>query len=430
MKTIHFFIVSLTLLAGFTACKETNVVTEPAPEQDLSKYSNQLILDWNVAAFEAMGGAAYQHSLLASRINAMTHLAMHDALNAVAPKYGTYAFHEKNKDADPIAAAASAAYEVLIGSLPTQHPMLDERLAESLAQVVDGEAKTQGIALGKKVASAILALRQYDGAFDDPISPIPVSSQPGVYQAVPPFDFVFAPQWRVMPTFALQKADQFRSEPFPALNSERYTRDFDEVKRIGQKDSPYRDAEQTAIAKFWYEFSEIGWNRVTRAALAGQKLDLQNTARLFALVNMALADAYIAGWDSKFHYNLWRPYTAIRRADTDGNPNTISDPQWEPSEPTPPVQDYPSTHSALGNAAATVLAQLLGDKVEFTLESSTASPAGSTRTFNSFGQAALENAESRVLAGIHFRFACEKGLELGQKIGEWTVKNHLNPLKD
>lgn len=426
MKTIHFFVVLLTLFVGSTACKETNAITGPEPDQNLAKYSNQVILDWNAVALEAMGGPTYQHSLLASRINAMTHIAMHDALNAVVPKYQTYAFNQRDKAAHPIAAAASAAYEVLVGSFPDQKLMLDERLKASLAKVEEGEAKTRGITLGKKVAAAILSLRQKDKAFDDPIANVPVSDVPGVYQTVPPFDFIFAPQWTTMPTFALQKADQFRIEPFPAMASERYAQDFNEVKRIGQKDSPYRSAEQTSIAKFWYEFSEMGWNRVTAAALKTKKLDLWATARLFALVDIALADAYIAGWDSKFHYNFWRPYTAIRRAETDGNPNTAADLQWEPSEPTPPVHDYPSTHSALGSAAATVLAQVLGDNVQFTFESSTAT--GSPRTFKSFTQAANENAESRVLAGIHFRFSCEKGLELGKAIGEWTVKNYLSPL--
>jgi hypothetical protein len=143
---------------------------------------------------------------------------------------------------------------------------------------------------------------------------------------------------------------------------------------------------------------------------------------------MAIADAYTAGWDSKVYYNFWRPYTAIRKAAMDENHKTSPEENWEPQEPTPPVHDYPSTHSALGNAAATVLASLLGDSTGFTMSSPTAVPAGSTRTFNSFSEAAIENANSRVMAGIHFRFSCEAGLELGKKIGKWTIENHLKPL--
>ena len=146
-----------------------------------------------------------------------------------------------------------------------------------------------------------------------------------------------------------------------------------------------------------------------------------------ALVNMALADSYTAGWDSKFFYNHWRPYTAIRHAENDGNPQTAASADWEPLMPTPPVHDYPSTHSALGNAAATVLASLLGNETPFTMTSNTAQPSGSTRSFRSFHEAADENADSRVMAGIHFRFACEAGQTLGNKVGKWTVENHLRP---
>jgi hypothetical protein len=424
MKNILVPIILALLFLFQAACKEKNDVP------DLGQYSNQIILDWNLVAFETMGGAATEHGLLAVRVYAMAHLAMHDALNAVAQRYQTYTFHQKNVEADPIAAVASAAYGVLVASNPDQKSMLDGQLAESLAKVPEGKSKAEGIELGKAAAAAILAHRQNDGAFQDPIGVIPPSNgQPGTYQAVPPFDFVFAPHWRTMQTFSLENPEQFRMAIHPALSSDRYTTDFNEVKIIGQKDSPERNGEQSLIAKFWYEYSELGWNRITRVAVAERKLDILATARLFALVNMALSDAYTAGWDANFHYNFWRPYTAIRSAETDGNPNTLADLQWEPAEPTPPVQDYPSTHSALGNAAAYVLASVLGDSTEFTFSSPTAVPANVSRSFQSFSQAANENAESRVLAGIHFRFSCEKGQELGNKIGKWTMENHLKPVK-
>ncbi len=425
MKQMLILIAFSLLSAWQIACKDN-----PAePGNDLEQYSNQIILDWNLAAYEAMGGASYQHSLLAARINAMTHIAMHDALNAVAPRYQTYAFHQKNSDADPIAAAASAGYEVLVNQLPAAKPLLDSCLAASLATVPEGSAKTQGIELGKQAAAAILALRKNDGAFENPIV-VPVGTGlAGEYQVVPPFDFVFAPFWKTMQPFALENPGQFRIIPQPALTSQTYAEDFDEVKRIGQKDSTYRSAGQTAIAMFWYEFSEAGWNRVARVAAVDKKLGLLATARLFALVDMALADAYTAGWDSKFHFNFWRPFTAIRAADLDGNENTEADPNWEPLMPTPPVQDYPSTHSALGNAAATVLTSVLGENVGFTMHSPTAQVPGSARSYNSFLQAADENAESRVVAGIHFRFSCEKGQELGNNVGLWIVEHHLRPVE-
>jgi hypothetical protein len=196
---------------------------------------------------------------------------------------------------------------------------------------------------------------------------------------------------------------------------------------VGKINSSSRTADQSAYAKWWYELSEIGWNRIARVTATEHSQGLFATARLFALLNMAMADSYIAGWDSKFYYNLWRPYTAIRAAATDGNDNTLEDLNWEPAEPTPPVPDYPSTHSTLGNAAAAVLTLFFGNHAGFTMTSTTAVPAGTLRSFDSFKEAANENADSRVRAGIHFRFACNAGQKLGNEVGMWTLRNHLYP---
>lgn len=396
---------------------------------DLEILSNDVVLEWNEVAYQAFGGKAYQHSLMASRINAMAHIAMHDALNAVYPVYSTYAFTGKDPGADPIAAAASAAHAVLVHEIPEKKPFLDSALQRSLSAILDEEAKNRGILLGQKAGQAIVKARAEDGSAGNPFSPVPPSGQAGVYQAVPPFDILFAPYWVDVKPFGLQSKSQFRSAPHPSLGSDEYAEAFNEVKEIGKLNSAVRTEEQTAYSSFWYEFSEAGWNRVARIAAANKKLGLLETARLFALVDIALADAYIAGWDSKFHYNLWRPYTAIRNAHLDGNSQTAEDLQWEPAMPTPPVQDYPSTHSALGNAAATVMEKILGGQTPFTMASPTGLPGKNTRSFAGFKQAANENADSRVTAGIHFRFACEAGQELGDRIGQWVVENHLKPLK-
>lgn len=390
--------------------------------------SNQVVLDWNVAAYDAMGGATYQHALFAARMNAMMHLAIHDALNAVSPVYQQYAFKGLDTKANAIAAASAAAHTVLVASLPDKKAEFDEQLAASLSAVPNGESKTLGIALGKRAGQAVLDLRQADQAFGSPVFPLVADMKPGIYQLVPPFDFVFAPDWCTMKPFSVQKADQYRCAPFPSISSKRYAKEYDEVKTVGALTSTARTADQTFYGKFWYELSEAGWNRIARTVAAEKDLDLMSTARLFALMDMALMDAYITGWDSKYHYNFWRPYTAIRNAADDGNENTSPDAAWEPLMPTPPVPDYPSTHSALGNAAATVLAHVFGDKTPFSFTSPTAEPAGDSRSFTSFGQAAKENADSRVIIGIHFRSACNEGLELGEKVGKWTVQNHLLPL--
>lgn len=426
MKKFSFFALLFAAVL-LLACNRSNG-SDPNPNKTpLAGYSNRVILDWNEMAFRAMGGPNYLHSLLAARVNAMVHLAMHDALNGIAPSYHPYALQRQDVAAEPVVAAASAAHAVLTASFPDKKAMLDSALTQSLANVPAGNALNRGMALGKEAAAAILALRGNDGALQDPVAGLTPSAEPGVYQLVPPFDFVFAPFWKTMQPFGLQRPDQFRVAPQPVLTSPAYAKDFDEVRLMGDKGSKMRTAEQTAYAQFWYEFSEIGWNRVARTVASDRKLNLLTTARLFALLNIALADSYTAGWDSKYHYNFWRPFTAIRGASTDGNHATTADGTWEPLLPTPPVHDYPSTHSALGNAAATVLAHVLGDNTPFAMTSLTANPAGTTRSFTRFSQAAKENADSRVMAGLHFRFSCDAGLSLGENVGRWTIENYLKP---
>jgi hypothetical protein len=413
----------------FTACSESEAYRYgelPGRKMPFRNHTNAVILHWNKVAQEVMSGPAY-NPMIGSRIMAMVNIAIHDALNNIAPVYETYAYHESDRKADPIAAVASAAYTVLLESFPDKKDHLDEVLADALKNLKSSDGRQRGILLGERAGKAIVVLRSGDGAFADPIAEVDNPLEPGLFQAVPPMPIMYAPFWADMMPFALTSPAQFRTEPLPGLTSDVYTRDFNEVKEVGVKHSTTRTADQTAIAKYWYEFSEIGWNRVTAIAVTDAKLDLLSTARVFALVSMGLADAYTAGWDSKFHYNFWRPYTAIRAAATDGNPGTSEDAAWEPLMDTPPIHDYPSTHSALGNASATILASLLGTNTGFTMTSPTADPAVPTRSFNTFGEAALENAESRILAGIHFRFSCERGLDLGKRIGEWILDNQLKP---
>lgn len=391
--------------------------------------SNEEVVKWNLVAFEAAGGAAEPHPLLAVRSDVMTHIAIHDALNAIVPVYEQYAYHEKCADADPYTAVACAAHTVLKALWPDQASMLDEELKESLDAIANGDEKTQGMALGMAAAKAILDLRANDGAYQDPIEEVPVSTIPGVYNAVPPQAIMFARFWKTMPLFSLEQHDQFRSPPPPALNSDVYTKGFNEIKKVGELNSKTRTADQTAEARFWYEFSDIGWNRIARGQAEKQKPGLYTTARMFALLNMAMHDAYTAGWDSKYFYFFWRPYTAIRAADTDGNDKTTADKDWEPLLTTPGVPEYPGTHSALGNASATILTHFFGSNTHFSTTSSTAATADEKRSFDSFLKAADENADSRIMAGIHFRFSCDAGQAQGNSIGKWTLENHLQKIR-
>lgn len=421
------FIIMLGLITCLSCSKDQN--SRLSDNRSVENLSNNVILKWNEVAYQAFGGEAYQHSLMASRINAMTHIAMHDAINAIHPVYSTYEFKGKDEKADLIAAAANAAYTVLVNEIPEKKQYLDSALQQTLTAITDEEAKRRGILLGHDAGMTIIKSRANDGSAENPFGAVTPSVTPGTYQIVPPFDFVFAPNWVNVKPFGLQKNEQFRSVPPPAINSNEYTKDFNEVKETGSINTLLRTDDQTNCANFWYEFSEAGWNRVAKIIAVNKNLNLFETARLFALVDMAMADAYLAGWDSKFYYNCWRPYTAIRNAKLDGNDYTIEDLQWEPVMPTPPVQDYPSTHSALGNAAATVIEKILGENTSFTMSSPTALPSNESRSFANVRQAADENADSRVRAGIHFRFACEAGQEMGDKIGQWMVDNYLKPLE-
>ena len=424
-QTINFTIMKkLIFLMLLSTATLLSSFDNPRKDNPFSNYSNSIVLQWNSIAFETMKGPTYD-PMIASRIFAMVHIAVHDALNSIEPLYETYALQQQDKKADPIAAISSAAYTVLVVSFPAKKEQLDIALANAVKEVKSSDARKRGLDLGAAAGKAIVIMRSTDGAFQNPVVEVNNPKVPGMYQAVPPTLFVYAPFWATLPTFGLENPHQFRVEAMPSLSSAEYAKHFNEVKSKGAKVNSTRTAEETTIANFWYEFSEIGWNRVASTIAADKQLDLYSTARLLALVNMALADSYIAGWDAKFFYNFWRPYTGIHAAAADGNEQTIEDTAWEPLLNTPPVQDYPSTHSILGSAAATVLNGLVGNNTGFTMTSTSALPEGSTRSFVNFSQAAIENANSRVFAGIHFRFSCERGLEMGKEIGEWIEKNQL-----
>lgn len=392
--------------------------------------SGSVVREWNANTITAItaGPGGYSNPLQATRVLAMVHVAMHDAVNGVIPHYERYEFTGQDSHANPPAAAAAAAHRVLSLLFPAQQSDLDARLSESLHRLPNGSRERRGLELGRLSADAIWARRLNDGS--DQFGEYTPGTDPGRWQFTPPYEgFIFVPAWQFVHTWGLDQADQFRvPEAPPALGSEGYAADYKEVKADGHLASITRTPDQTAYAKFWYEFSDIGWNRITRIVAASHDLDLAQSARLFALVNIALADSYIAGWDSKLYYDFWRPITAIRAGETDGNSETTPDPAWEPLMITPPIPDYPSTHSVLGDAAAELLGSILGDQTAFAFTSSTATdPNVEVRSFSSFTQAADENGDSRVMAGIHFRFAVDAGQRLGREIGRYVYQNLLRP---
>jgi hypothetical protein len=310
----------------------------------------------------------------------------------------------------------------------------------ALAAIPNSPGKAQGIAVGQTAAAAILNLRAHDGAVGPFLNfECPKKTDPGEYRCTPGTPLIAFEGWEDVTPFVLNHSSQFRPGPPSAVGRKKYTADFNEVKSLGGDDvttPSLRTADQTEIALYWWESSPLKWNRIARTVSVDRGLNLWENARLFGLLNMALADGYIAMVDSKNRYNYWRPVTAIQEADTDGNPDTAGDPTWTPLRQTPPNQDYVSGHSIEGGAGAEVLKQFFGtDAISFH-DCSETLPAGGTcsdaspvfRSYTSFSQAADENAFSRILIGFHFRKSIEEGTDYGRKIGRRAANLYLRPV--
>ena len=410
------------------------------------------VLEWNVAAI-TVAETGGQNPIMVSRTLAMAQLAVHDALNAIDRRFEPFLLESRAEpQAAPAAAVAAAARDVLAGVIPSFDTpeqrakaleLLETTYAAALAKVPDGPARRDGLAIGQAAAAAMLRARARDGAtatvaYTPGTAPGQWRPTPNPMPADPPMPTpalaagnlpAMLPQWATLTPFTMASPWQFRLPGPPKLDSEAYARDYVEVQRLGGKASAARTPEQTEIARYWYEGSPQGWSRIARVVSTQRGLDRWDNARLLALVSAAMADGFVAGADTRYLYNFWRPVTAIRAGDADGNDRTTADPAWETFLNTPALPDYPSTHSVLGGAAAAVLARFFGtDQVAFTM---TSGPPfrGITRTFASFSQAAQENADSRVYAGLHFRSACRDGVRLGEQIGRRAFALHLQPYR-
>ena len=415
--------------------------------------SADVVTEWNAVAADAALAACIaptDNPLHESRMYAMTHLAIHDALNAIDRRSRPYAFRGQAAAGTSIdAAVAAAAHRVmvtLIGQIPFPPACLvagiavvEDAYTDALAAIPGGPAKLDGIALGEAAASAILTLRADDGS-DTPLFDFeyPQGTEPGEYRFTPGFNFVFAPGWADVTPFALQRSNQFRPAPPYRIASKKYADDFNEVKDLGGDDvttPSLRTNDQTEVARFWVESSPLQWNRIARTVSESQGLTPWENARLFGLLNVALADGYIGSFEAKRHYNFWRPVTAIREGDTDGNPATAGDPTWTPLVPTPPITDHDSGHSTEGGAAAEVLRLFFhDDAIAFSICSFTLlagsrcnEPGAIFRSFASFSEAEAENGVSRILVGFHFRHAVTEGIKHGRHIGRRAVTQILKP---
>jgi hypothetical protein len=380
-----------------------------------------VIIDWNAKA-EAIGLEKRLQPPPNARVLAMMHIAMFDSVNAITQRYAPYRLKlDAEPGASPEAAAAAAAHGVLVGLFPDQRASLDATLKASLVPLSEGEAKAKGIALGQKAAAGILALRANDG-IDTPESWRPVTA---AGQYIPTAIPVSSTIGQVIP-WVIDSGHAFQPGPPPSLTSATWTADLNEIREIGGRDSASRSAEQTEIGRFWMMTGPHCWNPIVRQLAAAKKLDLTASARLFALVSVATADAFIAVFEAKYHYNLWRPMTAIRNADITGNAATPRNASWLPLIETPMHPEYPCAHCISSAAAATVMQQVLGDDLpEFSMTSVTL--PGVTRRWKRLQDYSDEVSNARVYGGIHYRFSTVVGQDMGREIATLTVKTQLLP---
>jgi len=407
--------------------KQTRLRVEPLEDRCLP--SANVVLEWNQLALNAIGQTK-ANPLVASRALAITQVAVYDSVNAIDGSFAPYFAHvQASHGASLEAAAAQAAHDTLAALFPSRAGTFDAALAADLVGIPGGLAR-QGIEVGHAVAQQILTWRSTDGSAA--VVPYTPGTNPGDWQPTPPAYLpALGPQWPDVTPFAMTDGAQFRPGAPPALDSAEYAAAFNEVKSLGRVDSTTRTADQTQIALFWkdatgtsYAFGH--WNTIAQGVSVERGLDLVADARLFAVLNLATADAIISCWDAKYTYNFWRPVTAIQfPGDSDLNPATESDSTWTPLITTPNFSSYSSAHSTVSGAAAAVLTSLFGPDYHFTVGSE--GLPGVTRSFDSFDAAASEAGQSRIYGGIHFSFDSQSGLASGHALGQFVVGNFLLP---
>jgi hypothetical protein len=388
--------------------------------------------EWNRVALDAIRADRVPPPR-ASRLLALVHVAAFDAVNAARRKYDPYVVViEAPPGVDLDTVYAAAAHRVLVAELPARAPMFDAALAGSLEH---GSRRRREISLawGRGAADVLLALRADDG--HAVVAPYAPSGRPGGWMPTPPpFAPALLPGWPAVTPWCLPDGDALRAPEPPPLASDAYAVAFAEVQALGRADSATRTPEQTEIAHFWNDGPGTAtppghWNDIARVVAQERRLTFIQRARLFALLNLGLADAAIVAWDTKYAYDHWRPVTAIRAADVDGNPTTEPDLEWTSLLPTPPFPAYTSGHSTFSATAATILALVLGrDDVPFAIGSD--GLPGVERRFSRLSAAAEEAGQSRIYGGIHWQYDNEDGQRAGRELGTMVVESLLRPSRD
>jgi hypothetical protein len=377
-----------------------------------------VITDWDAKAV-AVAAPAPQ----GQRELAMVHVAMFDAVNAIERRYRPYLVQlTALRTTSQEAAAATAAGTVLVGLHPEKAGEMKAALASYLATIVDGEAKSDGIKLGEAVATKVLQARANDAA--DAADAYRPKTKPGVYVPTP---ITVASVWPGVAPFALTKSSQFRPQPPISLESKEWAADYNELKAYGGKTSSKRSTQQTETARFWLMVGSPAYHPVPRQLVAAKQMSVIDSARFMALFAVALNDAYIAVFDAKYHYEFWRPITAIRNGDLNGNPATELEATWQPIDNTPMHPEYPCAHCIQAGAAVAVIESVLGsaDIPEVSVTSTTA--PGVTHRWTNLGVLSDEIANARIWAGFHYRFSTRVGTDMGHQIGDYVVMSVMQP---
>ena len=401
----------------------------------------EAVADWNLIAIQTIAAANPAHPPPVTFIDmAIVQAAIYDAAQAIERRYKPYHVEIAGASGSPAAATAKAARDVLVNLFPDQTPTIDNIYNQYLIDHSLSSADP-GVAVGATAASGIIALRANDGRFPPGQMPFVGGSNPGEWRptdsfigtppAPPPFS-PMAARWVANVTpFALKSGDQFRAGPPPPLTSHNYTRDYNEVKAMGARFNSSRTDEQTDLALFWATNYVALWNRALRDIAEAQNLNIGDSARLFALVNLAMADAIITAWDSKVAHVSWRPLTAIRLGNDDTNPDTVGDSEWQPLINNPNYPDHTSGANNNSGAATRMLELFFGtNEMSFIVRTTNTAAIQQTRTYGRFSDAAQDVVDARIYEGIHFRFADEDARKQGRHVAQWVFGYFLKPLDE
>ncbi|HET6557515.1 MAG TPA: vanadium-dependent haloperoxidase [Prolixibacteraceae bacterium] len=453
-KQLKLFGYTLGVCLAMIACeiKDMEHVSEIDAEKFINNgiiksYNNAMVLTWNEALSVAVDNQ--MPPAVEARTYAMVTLAVHDALNNVIPKYETYALDNSGVNAKEVsrkniysianAAVAQAAHDALVALVPASAADAGTLLTSSLVEIEESEFKALGIKIGKEAALSVLDVRKNDPTLR--FHEYPQGTEPGQFQSPMPYAVANPPVWPANSAYApdlgsfrpfgIESSSQFRVKPPYLLDSPKYTADYNEVKILGSNTSTERTAEQADMGMFFLDNVSNLTNRIARIMAVQEKLDGWETARLMAVTQMTQFDALLSSFEAMYHYNRWRPVTAIKYGDTDGNDDTTGDPTWsilQTGRPTPPTPTYPSTHAEMGSAGAEIFKLFFKkDNKPFTIGSY--SLPAKERSFSSFSQFATECSLSRIYVGYQFRNDLVEGEKMGRVLAEFVYTNNLRELK-